>query len=47
MTKCLVCGKDILTQKQWWIEKCEKAVTPGSSHEIKKNELVKLHKARE
>lgn len=47
MTKCLCCGIEVKTQRQWWEEKCKKAITPGASHMIRKNELQKLNKSRE
>jgi hypothetical protein len=45
--KCIQCGEDLKTQKDWWTQICPKALVPGASHQIKKNELVKLNKSRE
>ncbi len=44
--KCKACKKEIKTQKDWWTEKCEKSLVPGGSHQVEKNELVKLNKSR-
>jgi hypothetical protein len=43
--KCEQCGLEINTQKEWWTQICTKALVPGGSHQIKKNELIKLNKA--
>jgi len=43
MCKCLICKKEIKTQKQFFDETCHMANIEGASHQILKSELQKLN----
>lgn len=46
MVTCLMCGINIITQKQFFEESCNKAFIDGSSHTCNITELRELPKKR-